>query len=430
MRPLVAVVGRPNVGKSTLVNRLVGKRAAIVDPTAGVTRDRHYLDTDWSGHAFTVVDAGGLDFVADVPLVDAIHEQALLATREADVILFVVDASVGLLPSDQDVADLLRRSDSPVLVVANKLDDPQSMPPAELYGLGFGEPAAVSAIHGTGTGDLLDLVVERLPSGGTEEQADDLAIAVIGRPNAGKSTLVNALLGQQRAVVSDIPGTTRDAIDSVFERDGVRVRVVDTAGLRKKSKTETLEYYGRVRALGALERSDLAVLVVDAREPVADQDQRIVGEATQRGCALVIALNKTDILTPAMCRAAFESAAAQLRFVSWAPIVAISASEGRGLGGLWKAMVEADGAHSVEIPTSRLNALLQQLKASGHTVSKRNKILKLSYAVQTGTRPPRFRFFCNHPELADDAFRRYLEGRLRESFPLDGTPVRIQFAAK
>jgi GTPase len=430
VRPLVAVVGRPNVGKSTLVNRLIGRRAAIVDGTPGVTRDRLYLDTDWNGRAFTIVDTGGLDFGSDVELVEAVHGQAMTAAREADLILFVVDAAMGLMPQDGEIADVLRRSGKPVLLVANKMDDPAATPPGELYRLGFRDSIPVSAVHGTNTGDLLDEMVARLPEAPPDEDADDLAIAVVGRPNAGKSTLVNTLLGEDRVVVSEIAGTTRDAIDTVVIRDGRRVRLVDTAGLRRRSKTEDLEYYGRVRALAALERADVAVLVIDATEGAADQDQRIVGEAIDRGCALVVALSKWDLVPAAGREKTYEHTCDLLRFASWAAQIAIAPPAGTGIEALWRAIELADGAHTSEVSTSKMNAFVQQLKAEGHTVSQRSKVLKLSYAVQAGTRPPRFLFFANHPDLAQGNFTRYVEGRLREAFPLEGTPVRIGFAKK
>lgn len=430
MRPLVAVVGRPNVGKSTLVNRLVGSRAAIVDPTAGVTRDRLYLDTDWAGHAFTLVDTGGLDFGSELPLVSAIHRQALTAAEEADVILFVVDAAQGLMPQDVEVADVLRTARAPVVLVANKVDMPSWPVPGELYGLGFGEPVPVSATHGIGTGDLLDVVVGHLAPAPTEESADDLAVAVVGRPNAGKSTLVNALLGEERVVVSELPGTTRDAIDSVVERDGRRVRLVDTAGLRRKTRTEGLEYYGRVRALAAMERADLAVLVIDGEVGASDQDQRIVGEAVERRCALCVAISKWDLLDKERRAQVLERAAGHLRFAAWAPMVPMVAPRGTGLGALWDAITVADASHRLEVSTPRLNTFLTRLRAEGHTVSKRGRILKVSYGVQTGTRPPRFTFFANHPELADPRYRRYVESRLRETLPLEGTPIFLRFTKK
>jgi GTP-binding protein len=430
MRNLVAVVGRPNVGKSTLVNRLVGQRAAIVDPTAGVTRDRLYLDADWAGRAFTLVDTGGLDFGSDLEMSEAIHTQALIAADEADLILFVVDSQAGVLPQDSEVADLLRRNDKPVLLVANKVDRPDMPLAGELYALGLGEPWPVSATHGTGTGDLLDEVVAKLPERPLEERADDLAIAVVGRPNAGKSTLVNALLGEDRAVVSEKAGTTRDAVDSVLERDGMRVRVVDTAGLRRKSKAQDLEFYSRVRALAALERADLAVLLIDAEAGPADQDQHIAGEAVSRGCALVVGLSKWDLVPKEERESRFAAVQRSLRFVPWAQQITLDAPRGKGLDPLWSAIEAAAETHSGELPTPRLNAFLQDLKARGHTVSKRGKILRLSYAVQTGTRPPRFLFFANHPELADTRFRSYVEGRMRQAFDLDGTPIRIGFSRK
>lgn len=430
MNPLVALVGRPNVGKSTLANRLAGRRVAIVDSQPGVTRDRLYMDTDWAGRSFTIVDTGGLDPSSTHPLTQAVHGQALLAAEQADLVLFVVDGTEEPLLQDYEVAQVLRRSRVPVLLVANKVDQPGAPLPEGLYRLGFGEPTAVSALHGTQTGDLLDIIVSRLPEAASEEPPDDIAIAVVGRPNAGKSTLVNALLGEERMVVSSTPGTTRDAIDSVIEHEGCRVRLVDTAGLRRRSRIGDLEYYGRVRALAALERADLAVLVLDGVAGAADQDQRIAQEALRRGCALVVALSKWDLVKTSEREDRFARAAHALRFAAWAPMRPVSALKRQGFAALWAAIASADEASRLEVATHRLNAFVQQLKSLGHTVRKRGKTLRLSYAVQTGTRPPRFLFFCNHPELADDAFSAFVERKLREAFPLEGTPVRVGFARK
>ncbi len=435
-KPIVAVVGRPNVGKSTLVNRLAEKRDAIVHESRGVTRDRSYHNTDWNGREFTLIDTGGIESAKSPDaFAPRIREQALVACDEADVIVFVVDGSVGLTDEDEEVARVVRRSNKPVILVVNKIDDPtEDLAAWDFYSLGVGEPMPISAGHGHGTGDLLDAVVEAFPDETEveDEEDDDLNVAIIGRPNVGKSSLTNRLVGKNRSIVSDVAGTTRDAVDTVIEVNGERYRLVDTAGIRKKSQVhEEVEYYSLVRGLQAMDRADVCLLVVDASVGVTEQDQKLAGMAIDRGCALVICLNKWDLMeTDADREAVVASLDRRMGFASWAPTVNISALTGRScLKVLQMARIAAD-ARASHVRTSELNQILAQIRESGHTVVQKTRRLKINYATQTGDKPPVYTFFCNAPDLVDDNFERFLENRIRAAIPLDGTPIRFKFKKK
>jgi GTP-binding protein len=432
--PIVAVVGRPNVGKSTFVNRIIQTQDAIVHAQSGVTRDRSYHRADWNGREFMLVDTGGIEFSTEDAFGDSIREQAQVAANEADVVIFLVDGSVGIAAGDQEVANLLRRQKTPVFLVVNKLDTPgREEAIHDFWGLGLGQPWPVSALHGHGSGDLLDAIVEALPPlEEDDESADEIGVAIIGKPNAGKSSLYNKLLGKERAIVSDVAGTTRDAIDTVLT-DADRVfRLVDTAGLRRKSQIEeSVEYYGFVRAMRAIDRADVAVLVVDAATGVTDQDQRVARFAEERGCGIVIALNKWDLLeTPEAKIDLVERLPDKLGFVGYAPIVRVSALTGTGIHKVLPMVATVYDAYTQQIATSKLNSLLTDLRATGHTISKGGKMLRLQYATQTGSKPPVFTFFANHPRMVDANYERYLENRLREAFDLVGTPVRLKFRQK
>ena len=435
-KPIVAIVGRPNVGKSTLVNRIAQKREAIVHESRGVTRDRSYHEADWSGVEFTLVDTGGIEsYKSEDVFAGRIREQAEAACEEADAIIFVVDASTGVVDEDETVARILRRTDKPVFLCANKLDNPSDDKTLwDFYSLGLGEPRPISATHGHGTGDLLDEVIASLPEPEPEPvyPEDALRVAIIGRPNVGKSSITNRFAGRNRSIVSDVAGTTRDALDVVVEREGKRYRLVDTAGMRKRNLVhEDVEFYSLVRGLRAIDEADVCLLVVDASEGVTEQDQKIAGLAIERGCALILLLNKWDLLTDEQQREdVMQSVARRMTFAPWAPVLRVSALTGRSLDKVWALVDRVGEAHNGSVPTSALNNMLAQVRESGHTVVKGPKRLRIQYANQTGNCPPAFTFFCNFPELVDDNFKRYLENRMRQLFNLGGTPVRLRFRKK
>lgn len=432
--PIVAIVGRPNVGKSTMVNRLAENNEAIVHEMRGVTRDRSYHEADWNGRSFTLIDTGGIEMGSDDAFQGSITSQALAATEEADVIVFLVNGKTGINADDEEVARILRRSKKPVLLAVNKLDSvKQEGELWEFYQLGLGDPRPVSALHGTGTGDLLDEIVSLFPEDKVEEDVlDSINVAIIGRPNAGKSSLTNKLTNDNRSIVSDVAGTTRDAIDTVVEHEGTYYTIVDTAGLRKKSVVhEDVEYYGFVRAMRAIDRAQVVLLVIDATLGLTDQDQRVAGMAAERGCAMVVLLNKWDLVEGPEAKAEIrERIEDRLTFVGYAPVIAISALSGKNVHRIWNAIDTAYQNYSSVISTSRLNVWLQDIREFGHTISKGKRILKLKYVTQTGTEPPFFTFFCNHPDLVEPSFERYLENRLRSTFGFEGTPIRLKFKKK
>jgi ribosome-associated GTPase EngA len=431
--PVVAVVGRPNVGKSTLVNRLVQSQDAIVHAMRGVTRDRSYHKTDWNGRDFMLVDTGGIEVTGDDAFGESIRRQAIVAAEEADAVIFVVDGKTGVTAGDEDVARILQRADKPVFLIVNKADTPGDESTIhEFWALGLSEPRAISALHGHGTGDLLDDLVKVLPEGGEQTTEGEIGVAIIGRPNAGKSSLFNRLLGVERSIVSTVAGTTRDAIDTVVDRDGVRYRLVDTAGLRKQSKIdETVEYYSFVRAMRAIDRADVALLIVDATEGITDGDQRVARFAEERGCAMAVLVNKWDLLEDDEAKAiVVEQVTEKLGFVGFAPLLRISALTGRGVSRVFGAIDTVHDSYVREIPTSALNRFLSDLRETGHTISRGGAQLKVKYGTQTHTGPPVFTFFANHPKLVDENFRRYMENRMREHFDLTGTPVTLKFRQK
>lgn len=431
--PILAIVGRPNVGKSTLVNRLAENNEAIVHEMRGVTRDRSYHEADWNGRSFTIIDTGGIEMNRDDAFQSSIRSQALVAADEADVIVFLVDGKAGINVDDEAVANILRKTKKPVLLAVNKMDNIKDEAAIwEFMQLGLGEPRPVSALHGNGTGDLLDELVTLFPEDAEEEEIDSINVAIIGRPNAGKSSLTNKLTQNDRSIVSDVAGTTRDAIDTTVCHEGQYYTIVDTAGLRKKSVIdEDVEYYGFVRAMRAIDRAEVTLLVIDATIGLTDQDQRVAGMAAERGCAMVIILNKWDLIEgPEEKQRIRDRIEDRLAFVSYAPVIAISALSGKNVHRIWDAVNSAYENYSKQISTSRLNNWLQDIRDFGHTVSKGKKILKLKYVTQTGTNPPFFTFFCNHPELIEPSYERYLENRLRKTFDFTGTPVNLKFKRK
>lgn len=429
-KPIVAIVGRPNVGKSMLFNRIVGSRIAIVEDMPGVTRDRLYQDAEWQGREFTLVDTGGLDFAEDV-ITSQIRKQAELAMREADAIIFVVDARAGLTTTDEEVAKVLRLTDKPVLLAANKVEqfDLAKIPYYDFYRLGLGDPIPISAAEGLNTGDLLDELVKLLPE--QEEDPyppDTIRIAVIGRPNVGKSSLVNAILGEERVIVSNIPGTTRDAIDSPFERNGKSYVIVDTAGMRRRNRIDLpAERYSVVRALRAIDRCDVALMLLDATEGVTEQDKRIVGYAHEKGKAIILVVNKWDLIEKDdKTMNKFEKKIREeLSFLSYAPTLYISALTKQRVPKVLEMVDFVAEQASRRIPTADLNNLIREATQATPPPGDKHKKLKIFYATQGGVKPPTFILFVNEPELMHFSYERYLENQLRENYGFEGTPIRI-----
>jgi GTP-binding protein len=426
----VAIVGYPNVGKSTLVNRLTATRAAVVHETPGVTRDRKELVCEWGGKRFLLIDTGGVDIADQSPITRSIAEQARAAVAEADLVLFVGDAQVGITPGDEELAQILREAHKPVLVLANKIDDPARDAEAfEFARLGLGDPIPLSAQHGHGTGDLLDLIVARLPGRGRPEIGEEaIRVAILGRPNVGKSSLVNALLGQERVIVSEVPGTTRDAIDTVLRRDDQTFVLVDTAGLRRKRRQrQGIDYYSELRALEAAERADVALVLVDASEGLVDQDLAVADVARKAQCSTLVVLSKWDIGSVAIdeVRPRLEA-----RLRQRPPLVTVSAKTGRGIGRLLDTIELLFGKHSGRIPTADLNRFLAELREARQPPSRDGRRLNLLYGTQIRSRPPRFRFFVNDPGLVTRDYGYWVENRLRERFELSGVPVAIDFVRR
>jgi len=429
-KPVVAIVGRPNVGKSTIFNRLIGERLAIVQDQPGVTRDRIYGSTEWNGLSFNVIDTGGIEIQDDDTLMKSIKAQAELAIDEADCIIFVVDAKSGLTPSDQDVADLLYRSNKPVVLAVNKVDNiKQQENIFEFYSLGFADVIGISGTHGTGMGDLLDAVVAKLPPDDSEEYDDDvIKIALIGRPNVGKSSLVNAILGEERVIVSPIAGTTRDAIDTPFERDGRRYVLIDTAGIRKRGKIyEQTEKYSVMRAMKAIERSDVVLVVLNAEEGIVEQDKHIAGYAHEAGKACIFVVNKWDI--PEKDDKTLHQFERKIRdnfqFMDYAPALFVSAKTKQRLNRILPLVEHVADQHAMRVVTHVLNEIIQDAVATNAPPSDKGRRLRIQYATQVGVKPPTFMLFVNDPELMHFSYERYIENKLRAAFQFEGTPIRI-----
>jgi len=430
-KPVVAVVGRPNVGKSTLFNKLVGKRLSIVDDTPGVTRDRIYADCEWLNYKFTLVDTGGIEPHSDDVLLTQMRRQAQFAIDAAQVIVLVTDLKSGLVATDADVADLLQKSGKPVILCVNKMDR-IGEPPAEFYefyNLGLGDPFAVSAVHGHGTGDLLEEIVQNFPPPGEEEdETEIIKVAVIGKPNVGKSSLVNKITGDDRVIVSDIAGTTRDAIDTPVENEYGQFVFIDTAGLRRKSRVDDqIEKYSVLRARMAVERSDVCVIMIDAVDGFTEQDSKVAGLAMESGKACIVAVNKWDAIekdgkTMARYRADLEK---DFSFMAFVPFIFISAKTGQRLDRLFELIRHVANQNSMRISTGVLNDLLADATARVQPPSDKGRRLKIYYMTQASTRPPTFVCFVNRADLFHFSYQRYLENQLREVFGLEGTPVRF-----
>ena len=426
----VAIVGFPNVGKSTLVNRLTGSRAAVVHETPGVTRDRKELVCEWNGREFLLIDTGGVDIADPSPITRSIAEQAQAAISEADLVLFVVDTRAGITPGDEELAAILRRARKPVFLLANKIDDPSRDAEAlEFHALGLGDPIPLSALHGHGTGDLLDAIVAALP--GSAEAAvgeDAIRVAILGRPNVGKSSLLNALLGEERTIVSEVPGTTRDAIDTVLRRGDRAFVLVDTAGLRRKRhQRQGIDYYSELRALGAAERADVALVLVDASDGVVEQDLAVADVARKAGCSTLVVLSKWD-----EAQVTIEDVRPRLeaRLRQRPPIVAVSSKTRRGVQRVLDKVEHLFDKHTARIPTAELNRFLQELREARQPPSKNGKRLNLLYGTQVTARPPRFRMFVNDPGLITRDYGYWVENRLRDEFDLEGVPVSIDFVRR
>jgi GTP-binding protein len=429
----VAIVGFPNVGKSTLVNRLTGSRAAVVHETPGVTRDRKELICEWRNQRFRLIDTGGVDIAGEDQITRSIADQAREAVTEADLVLFVLDAQLGITPGDEEVAQILRESKKPVLVIANKIDDPKQEALAlELHRLGLGDPIPISGLHGTGTGDLLDEMVDYLEAHGKRdrEQLPESAIrvAILGRPNVGKSSLLNKLLGRERVIVSEIPGTTRDSIDTVLQRGDRTFVLVDTAGLRRKRRhRQGIEYYSELRALEAAERADVALVLIDAAQGVVDQDLAVADVARKADCATLIVLSKWDITSVRI-----EDVRGHLRrrLRQRPEFIAISAQSGRGIERLLDMVETLFDRYNTRIPTPALNRAVDDLRAQRQPPSRNGRRLNLLYAAQINQRPPRFRIFVNDPSLITRDYGYWVENELRARFELEGVPVSIDFVKR
>ncbi len=430
-KPVVAVVGRPNVGKSTLFNKLIGQRLSIVDDTPGVTRDRIYGECEWKNRKFSLVDTGGIEPDSSDVILSQMRLQAQLAIDAADVIILVTDVRTGLVATDSDIAAMLLKSGRPVLVCVNKCDS-VGEPPAdfyEFYNLGLGDPIQVSSVHGHGTGDLLDAVVELLPPEDEEdEDGETIRVAIIGKPNVGKSSLVNRISGENRCIVSDIAGTTRDAIDTEIENEFGKFVLIDTAGLRRKNKVEdAIEKYSNLRAQMAIERADVCSILIDAEVGFTDQDSKVAGLAHEAGKGCVIVVNKWDAIekdqnTMAEFRKKLEK---DFSFMSYAPFVFISAKTGQRIDRLFELIKHVANSNSMRIPTGMINDVLAQAVARVQPPTDKGKRLKIYYMTQASTRPPTFVCFVNSAELFHFSYQRYLENRIRETFGMEGTPIRF-----
>lgn len=432
-KPIVAIVGRQNVGKSTLLNRLAGKRIAIVADMPGTTRDRVFADVSWQNTSFTLVDTGGLEVQPSSAIALGVKEQVEVAIAEADVIIFLVDSEAGVVPADLEVAQMLRRSSKPIILAANKADNPKRESEAvEFYEMGMGEPLAISAYHGRGTAELLDRVVPLLPTPGEPETgAEIMKLAIVGRPNVGKSTLLNSLLGEERAIVDEIPGTTHDAINTLLDFNGQSVIVIDTAGIRRRGRWgRGVERYSVIRALQAIDEADVALLVLDATELLTSQDEHIAGYIQQAAKGVILVVNKWDLAVNQDMVESNQNIRKRLKFLSYAPLVYTSAKFGEGVDRVLPEAFEVYQERQKRIPTTEVNNVVQQAVAAHNLPRKGTKQLKILYATQAEVNPPTFVFFVNDPRLIHFSYRHYLENKLRQSFGFAGTPLRFVFKSR
>ena len=435
-KPMIAIVGRPNVGKSMLFNKLIGQRLSIVEDTPGVTRDRIYGESEWCGRKFTLVDTGGIEPNTDNQILAFMREQAQIAIDNATVIVFVTDIKTGMTASDQEVANMLQRSGKPIVLAVNKVDGTGTVDPEiyEFYNLGLGDPIAVSAVHGHGTGDLLDACLQYFPPEDEgEDESDVIQVAIIGKPNVGKSSLTNRILGQERVIVSNVAGTTRDAIDSYFENSFGKYNFIDTAGMRKKSRVEdNIEKYSVLRATMAIERSDVCLILIDAQEGVTEQDTKVAGLAHEAGKACIIVVNKWDLVekddkTMDHMR---EDIRRDLSFMTYAPILFISAATGQRVNRLFELINYVNDQSATRITTGMLNSVLADAQTRVQPPTDKGRRLKIYYMTQVGVKPPHFVVFCNDKQLFHFSYKRYLENQIRGVFGLEGTPIIMSIRQK
>ena len=435
-KPIVAIVGRPNVGKSMLFNKLTGKRMAIAEDTPGVTRDRIYGECDWNGRSFALVDTGGIEPGTNSEMLKFMRRQAEIAIETATVIIMVVDVTVGLTAADSEVAAMLKKSKKPVVLAVNKCDRTGGVNPEvyEFYSLGLGDPIEVSAVHGHGTGDILDACVENFPDTDDEEYDEDvIKVAIIGKPNVGKSSLLNRILGEERVIVSDVAGTTRDAIDSYFENEFGKYLFIDTAGMRRKSKVDdAVEKYSNLRSVSAIERADVCLILIDANEGVTEQDTKVAGLAHEAGKACIIVVNKWDMVekdTNTMQKMT-DDIRRDLSYMTYAPVLFISALTGQRVDKLFEMVNAVSNQNSMRITTGMLNNILEDATARVQPPTDKGRRLKIYYMTQVGVKPPHFVIFCNDARLFHFSYQRYLENQIRAVFGLTGTPVKITIRQK
>lgn len=435
-KPIIAIIGRPNVGKSTLFNRIAGKRISIVDDQPNVTRDRVYAEADWNGKNFLLVDTGGFQLHSNDAIINQIREQAEIAISTADIVLFVVDVNEGITVSDIEVAEILRRTNKPVFLVVNKVDymAKSSQGYYEFFNIGIGEPICVSAIHGLGIGDLLDKVVQHFPDDiVNNEDGSGIKVAVIGKPNSGKSSLVNKLLGEERIIISDIPGTTRDAIDTYLEKDGQKYTLIDTAGLRRKSKVfSEIEKYSIIRSLNAIERADVCLIMLDANEGITEQDKKVAGYAHEQGKASAILINKWDLVEKqtGTLEKFREKVCQEFAFMQYAPILFISAKTGQRVDSVLQTVKQIYAQSVLRIATGILNEVINEATAIVQPPTDKGKRLKIFYITQVSVQPPTFSLFINDKELMHYSYERYIENQIRKNFGFEGTPIRFVLKQK